>query len=258
MRLKAILALAVFAHTAALSAAAFEGKITYGLTTGQGKTTEVTLELSGSKIRSDMNFGGRSGAAIVDLKAKTVTTLLPDRKAYMVSSIDQSSAAAKQATGTISKSGATDTIAGHSAEEWVYTDGAKRTSFWITHELGGMIGAWARGFSRVTVPAELQNQDGLVLRTTDAKGFKMEAEKVEPGPVDASRFEVPDGYTKMAGMGGGAPASGSTAPAGNAPASVPDMSSDPRMQKAMENMTPEQKAMMLQMMQKQAGQSPAQ
>jgi hypothetical protein len=79
----------------------------------------------------------------------------------------------------------------------------------------------------------LKDKDVLALRVSGAKGTLMEATKVEPGKLDAALFSVPAGYTKMDG------GFGAEGPGGGGEVAE-------RMKKAMEGMSPSQRAAMQQ------------
>lgn len=226
---------------ASLSAAAFEGSIDYGVTTAQGKTHAMTLSMSGNKVRTALSTGAMAGAAIFDLDAHTLTSIQPAQKTYSVMTLPRPQAKAPQ--GSFSRSGATDTVAGYPVEEWIYKTDNNRTSLWLTDKLGRGFFQEGHGGSGFEVPAELRDKDLLALRVTGSHGFKMEATKVTPGPVDAALFTVPAGFTEVKGMGAGG-------------ALPPDMAE--RMRKAMQSMTPEQRAAMEKMMQSRSADGAAQ
>jgi hypothetical protein len=249
---KVFLAIACLGLAAGLAAAPFEGKIDYQLTTAKGQSGTFTLSSKGSKIRQDFSMGGQSGASIMDFGAKQIIMLMPQRQSYMEQPIpDQPSQAPSGVT--IAKSGATDTIAGYTAYEWIATSPRGKTSLWINQDLGDQIGHLGGGKSKVDIPEELKKKGGILLKMTGAKGMTLVATKVSTESLPNSLFEVPAGYTKMdlGALGGAAGATG--APSAGAGAGAGTMGADdPRVQKAMENMTPAQKAMIQQMMQKQA------
>ena len=227
----------LLALAAGLPAKAFEGRITYSVHDPKGGQRELQLALSGSKVRFEMAMKNHSGASIIDIKEGTVITLIPDRKAYMSSAYKAPKADQEGAKATVSKTGAKATIAGYEAQEWVVEKDGHKTSLWLTESLGRGFFQGTQGAGQMELPADLKDKDVLALRVSGAKGTLMEATKVEPGHLDAALFSVPEGYTKMdAGLGG----------AGGGEVAE-------RMKKAMEHMTPAQKAAMQQYLEMQKG-----
>jgi hypothetical protein len=245
MRSKRLLSLALALVAGSLSAGTFVGTIEYQLTSAKGGTHAMSMALSGRKVRSEVTAGKHTMVSIIDLKARTVTTLMPERKAYMVA--DYGALAPKASPITAVKTGATETIAGYKAQEWAVTRDGKVSSVWLTQALGRGFFQQGGGAS-VDVPEEWKGKDLLLLRFSRPGGARMEAVKVDTAAPDASLFSVPDGYTEMKGFGGGAPSDdggqgGSEASAGMAA----------RMKAAMENMTPAQREAMQQSMKAQPG-----
>jgi len=237
--------------------AAFEGKIQYQITDAKGSLHDLSVVVAKGKVRTEMQAKGHAAVSIIDEAAKTVTTLLPDRKAYMVHSFAASAAKAGKPKGALTKTGATATIAGYTADEWTYAGENGAVSLWLAEKLGEGFLRPSASAGSVEIPAELKGK-GLALRIQKADGFKMEALKVEPGSPDAGLFVVPDGYSDMGAAvdaaGGNAAAGGAGPSAGTAPAMPAD--AQERMNQAMQNMTPEQRAMMQKMMQNQGAAPP--
>ena len=139
------------------------------------------------------------------------------------------------------------TVAGYPVEEWVYRTAKSKVSLWVTDKLGAGFMQTGKGASSMEIPTELRKK-GLALRIVSDKGFKMEAVKVWPGTPDASLFEIPAGYSQMGGAMGGQ--EGTSAGAG-----MPEDAKE-KIQDAMQNMSPDQRAMVEKMMQNQG--APAQ
>ena len=244
MRLRVSLILAGIGLALVRPLAAFEGSIKYQITDRTGDIHAMTMTLAGGKMRTDMEVDGRSSISIIDQAAHTITTLMPGSKTYMSFTFDPTKSMKGAHKGTLSKTGAMDSVAGYPVEEWVYKTADSKISLWLTDKLGAGFMQAGKGSGSIEVPAELRGK-GLALRIVSDKGFKMEAVKVEPGSPDASLFEIPEGYSKMGGdMGGeeGAP-TGASAGAGIAP------DAQAKIQAAMQNMSPDQKAMLEKMMQ---------
>jgi hypothetical protein len=250
--------------SAGLWAAPFEGKIDYQMTGKNGEAHAITLAVSGGKLRTEFSAKGYSGASILDPQAHTSTIIMDSRKSYMVMHFDPAASAKAKGKATLSKTGKSDSIAGYPVQEWVSERDGKRTSLWVTEKLGqGFFPSSGSGHGApdMEIPAELRDKGFLPLKIVASGGATIVATKVEPGSVDPSLFEVPDGYTEMKGMDGGpggasgATGAGSAAGAGSAsgmPAGMP-ADAQARMEQAMQAMSPEQKAAMMKAMQGQGG-----
>lgn len=236
-----------FLSATTLSAKAFEGKAqfqTYG--PGGKKGPVMEMYLKDGKTRVETEARGHQSIVIMDQKAKTMLMLMPEKKMYMQRDLKGLKAKSEDHEKvSFKKTGHSEVIAGYKAEEWDITRGTHTTHLWGSSDLGSYVGAEAGGHGGIEIPAEIREKGLFPLRVSngeEGKGGGMEAVKVEPGSLPASLFELPSGYTEMKGMGG-MPGAG-----GDAGALPPDAAA--RMQKAMENMTPAQRAMMEKMMQK--------
>lgn len=229
-----------------LSAKAFEGKAqfqTYG--PGGKKGPVMEMYLKDGKTRVETEARGHQSIVIMDQKAKTMLMLMPEKKMYMKRDLKGMEVKSKTPEKiSFKKTGHSEVIAGYKAEEWDISSGTHTTHFWGSTDLGSYIGADAASHGGLEIPAEIREKGLFPLRVStgeDGKGGGMEAIKVEPGSLSHSLFELPSGYSEMKGMG--MPGAG-----GEAGALPPDAAA--RMQKAMQNMTPAQRAMMEKMMQK--------
>lgn len=245
---KLLIALAL-AGAATLSAKSFEGTAqfqTFGKDGKKGPVMEMSMK--GGKVRIETESRGHKSIVIMDQKAKSMLMLMPEKKLYMVHSINVDPKPSKGGKMTLKKSGRSETIAGYKAEEWLMSNGDSKVSVWGNSELGSyMAGDASRG--GVEIPAELREKGLFPLRVSngeDGKSGGMEAIKVTPGSLDSSLFEAPSGYSEMKGMG----AMGGGMEGGAGAGLSPEASE--RMKKAMENMSPAQRAMMEKLMKKHA------
>lgn len=244
-------ALALAAGT--LSAAkSFEGTATYKMTAGpSGKSMDMTFQMKDGKVRMEAEHDGHTMINIMDSANKKMVMLMPEKKMYMEHEMKAPMGKGKKdgEKPKISKTGKTETIAGYKADEWLFETSKMTMHLWGTTELGSgfMQAGGGKPGEGVEIPAELREKGFFPLRIVgDGKrGFsQMEATSVKPGSLDASLFTVPSDYKKMSmpAMMGGADAEGASG-AGMPPDAAA------RMKKAMEHMTPEQRAMMEKMMQ---------
>ena len=247
-----ILSLGLALSSASLLAAPFEGTARFKTLGSESKgAKEMDFSIKGEKFRLDIDQGGHKATVIMDSKAKQAVTIVSERKAYMVMSLDRKGAATEEAkpAGKLVKTGKTETIAGYKAEEWDFEGGEPKTSIWGTQELGG----WSpvsdpRGRGpQLEIPAELKDGNFFPLRVVGEHGG-MEAVKVTKKSLPASLFEVPEGYEAMElGAFGGLP------PAGAKGSKDPSAEQQKLMMERMKRLSPEQRAMMEKMMKEQGG-----
>src|SRR6188768_1365937 len=69
---------------AALSAASFEGKVSFKMTSGKGQPQEINYSIKGDKVRIEMPGMKGSGGMIMDTKKKEMLMMMEEQKAYMV------------------------------------------------------------------------------------------------------------------------------------------------------------------------------
>jgi outer membrane lipoprotein-sorting protein len=168
----------------------------------------------------EISVGGHQVTTLMDPVKLETTLLMPERNMYMVMPLKQPTERqlAKQERHAVNldvnTTGKTDTILGYKADQIVVTDKEKGTTteMWVAEGLGTFMGMGSGGASPFAArqnPAAaakweeaLQGKDGFPLRVVshDAKGketFKMEATKIEPGPLPESLFVPPAGYQKF-------------------------------------------------------------
>lgn len=230
-----------------LAAGTFEGKILYTITSSHGDQ-KIAMYYLGSKARTEVSAEGHQDAIIMDFKAKTIAILMPERKAYMLRSMTKSVAASQGAKGTLTKTGATDHVAGYYVSEWVYETDKGKTSLWLTEQLGGGIYSQSMASRDLVIPDELKNKGVTALRIVSHNGTRMEATKVLRGSPDPSLFEIPSDYTQMSAeqdsqdssAGSANPSDSQSQLQNSMNAMPPDAAA--RVKAAMDNMSPDQKA----------------
>lgn len=260
---KTVLAMLAGAALAAMPARAqFEGELTMKLTMREGSGTGRAF-VSKAGARSEIDIQ----TAQMPIKMTTlVKTANPDVM-YMINDRQKTYAemdlknireqAAKMHTGKASdawvvKKLGRETVNGYSCEHILVTragDARTEQEWWTSKDVSGLSYESMRGLMR----RGNQSDEGIMkaLRDAGADGFvvklitrekgnptpvaTMELTKAEKKSLPASLFEIPAGYTKQEGMMG---AAGVMAP--------PE--AQERMKKAMENLTPEQRKQIEDMM----------
>ena len=205
---------------AVLSAQGFEGTVTYAMNPTSGKPGQLVYHVKGTKIRADLTgaTGGPPGGMYMlkDATSGKMMSVMPAQKMYMTMDMkamgeqmkQQHGGHGKHAPGKITKTGKTETIAGHKCEHYVM--GEKQDSDVCAAKGLGMFmggnaaGGMGRGF---TLPAGYEEyaefaKDGfLPLKVSAIRNGKEEvvmvATSVEKKSLDASLFAVPTGYQEM-------------------------------------------------------------
>ncbi len=253
-----VLAGAVLAATPAL--AQFEGEVTFKMTMREGGGTGKAY-VSKVGARSELELQ----AARMPMKMVTLMKYANPDILYMINDASRSYAemdlkklreqAAKsqgqKETWHLQKLGR-ETVNGYSCEHVLLTrtDNSKAESeWWTSKDIAGLNYESMRSLTRRPgqsdegIPKALRDAgaDGFVVKmVTREKGdpnplATMELTKVERKRVPASLFEVPAGYTKQEGMLGAASV-------------VAPPEAQEKMRKAMENLTPEQRKQIEDMM----------
>ena len=226
LRFFAVGSLLVAAHS--FAADAFEGKVTLAINGDKGKPMNLNYAMKGPNVRMDTNAEGHQVSTIMNLPKMEMMILMAEQNMYMVMPIKKTAENAMEKHQgeaeniDIQRTGKTETILGYKTDQILITDKEKGTvtELWSASNLGAFMGLGGGGGSpfggRKNAAAAAKWEEvmkgkggGFPLRviTRDAKGketFKMEATKIEPGPLPESLFVPPPGYQKfeMPDMGG--------------------------------------------------------
>jgi hypothetical protein len=187
----------VFAQAPSMSP--FTGDI--AIKNKEGKDLNGKLYFSGSKMRMDMNSGGRDAVMIYDIASKTSYMIMPQQKMYMemkagqmarnlpkisdLKSYDPDHPCAQQENMTCEKIGS-ETIDGRSTDHWTFKDDKD----------GSVMHAW------------IDRKIHYPIRTTTPDS-QMDISNIQEGEPSASLFEIPSDYRKfdMGAFAGGHPQS---------------------------------------------------
>ncbi len=202
------------------AADAFEGKVSFALTSGKGKPQDMNYSIRQDAMRIDMTADGQAVATIMDMKKLEMLVLMSEQKMYMVmpmkQTIEKAAAKAEYKDPEIEKTGRTETILGYKCDEYISKEKNSTTEIWIAEGLGafmglgengggGGMGAMFGGGKKKGAGGweeKFKGKPGFPLRVVsrDNKSketFRMEATKIEPGSLPASLFLPPSDYEKF-------------------------------------------------------------
>jgi hypothetical protein len=202
---------------AVLSAANFEGKVTYNMTmAGSQDAMPMTMSVKEGFSRTDMSMGrGMTASMIMDQGKQQVTIVMPEQKMYMVQPMPkQEEVTGKKETNdvTLEKTSETAKIAGYNTTKYLAKSSEGTTEIWATEELGtylGMGNGSAPGARGRGAPANSnawekaligKNFFPLRMRSLDKDGkeaMRMEAVSVEKQSLPASTFAAPADFQKL-------------------------------------------------------------
>ena len=220
----------LLAATHAFAVDAFEGKVSLALTSDKGRTQDLNYSIKAQKLRMDLAAEGHQMSTIMDMAKLEMLMLMPDQQMYMVMPIkkpvEKAMEKQQESTAEIERTGKTEKILGYTCDQILVKDKGTVTEMWVATDLGmfmglgsgggggggGMFGGGRRGgggAASAKWEEVLKGKGGFPLRVIshDAKGketFKMEATRIEPGPLPDSLFAPPEGFKKfsMPDMGG--------------------------------------------------------
>ena len=212
--MKLPLALAVLSLSAAMLSRA-DVVIVQKVDSPMGKSAQMTVKVSGDKVRTDIS---PEVSAIADTASGQITTIMHTQKAFMVipaatskALFSQMSQAMQQAgVSSVPKAtGKTDKINGYNAAEYSSSNGVLKASYWMSTDVPnlkaisdalakfrkGSMADLTKGFS-----ADLSALPGIPVKTeAEINGQKLVTEIVSATvqTVDPSEFQVPADYREI-------------------------------------------------------------
>ena len=212
------------------AAATFEGRVTLGFKAVKDKEQAVEYAMKEGLVRMEPQMEEARGTAMIFNWAKQeMIMLMPEQMMYMIMPLRTAAGQPAGQTGNheqkVEKTGKTETILGYLCEQYLATDRGETTEMWVTDKLGNFMGVSGGGnpmggmmggrggrqsSSGSGWEQAIKGKEGffpLRVISRDAKGketFRLEAKKIEPGPLADSLFAPPDGYQKfdMPNLGG--------------------------------------------------------
>lgn len=190
----------------------FEGVIHYEFAAMEERGMgAVAYMIKAPKMRMQIGMNGRKVAMLYLPEKSQMVVLIDKMKAYMRMDINQEAPdnkdTGKWEESAMEKTGITKTVAGHSCEIWkVTSDEGDTMTLCMAEGLGTFMMPsnpmaqnsapdWAREIIREGyMPLEvIKNSNGN-------KEVMMKAVKIEEKALDASLFEIPEGYRDMSAM----------------------------------------------------------
>lgn len=202
---------------AALSAASFEGKVTFKMTSGRGQPQEVSYQIKGDKMRVEMpGQKGGMGGMIMDTTKKEMTMIMDEQKTYMVMALPDATADAMTKKGDevqLEKTNETEKILGYTATKYISTHEGTKTDLWLAEGIGAFMGfnnnnsmggrrnaapqSWERAIAgKELFPLRVVGKD-----KSGKENFRMEVTAIDKKSLPDSLFAPPAGYQKF-DMGG--------------------------------------------------------
>jgi hypothetical protein len=202
---------------AMLSAASFEGKVNFKMTSGKEKPMEITYNIKGDKMRLEFPGQKMEAGMVMDAAKREMLMIMDEQKMYMVMALPESSVKAIEKSAEdvkIEKTGETEKILGYTATKYVVTSKDSKSDVWLAEGLGTFVAYTGNpmGRGRGGPPGQAQDwhrafagKDLFPLRVVGVdkggKEFRMEATLIEKKSFPDSMFVPPPGYQKF-DMGG--------------------------------------------------------
>ena len=201
-----------------VSAANFEGKVSYKISSGRDKAQEMTYSIKGKKMRMEIPNQKEMGPMIMDMEKKEMMMTMPSDHMYMTMAIpDAATDAAAKARDevTLEKTSETEKILGYTATKYISTDSKGVVSdLWLAEGLGTFMpmsnqnpmgrsraNASQKGWERALAGKEMFPLRVVSKDKSGKESFRMEVTKIEKKSLPDSDFEAPAGYQKF-DMGG--------------------------------------------------------
>lgn len=205
--------------SAAFAAAAFEGKVSFKISSGRDKPQQMDYSLKGDKLRIDMPGQKEMGGMIVDMTKRETIMIMSEQRTYMTMPMRDEGAPGAEKPGDevkLEKTGATEKILGHTATKYVATDSkGTATELWLAEGIGtfmamsnnsGPMGRSRGGSSEKGWERALAGKELFPLRVVGKdkggkENYRMEATAIEKKSLPDSDFAPPAGFEKF-DMGG--------------------------------------------------------
>jgi hypothetical protein len=223
-KLLPLLLAGTLAAPAALSAAAFEGKVTMKMAGPRGTPAQMTFSLKEGFSRIDMAAEGHAVGIIFDAAKQETTMLMLNERMYMTQPLAKPPAAAEgDAATAVEVTTTKEKILGYDCVKYVAKSKDGTSEIWATEQLGAFLGmgggpmggmGGGRGAPGGAPAAQgweqaLLGKGVFPLRVVTSTGgketFRMEATAVEKVALPASTFAAPADFQNLSQMMQGMP-----------------------------------------------------
>jgi hypothetical protein len=222
----ALMAAFVLAPVGVTAQQAFEGTVAYSMQMNNNMNIDMVHHVKGDKVRQEMSGVPGMGEMVVllDMNTMQMNMLMPAQQAYMSMDLNAMANAQMQQNEMevpeITRTGQMETVAGHECENVTIAMNQGTINMCVATDLGyyfmgggpsggrGMGASPAAGMSE-QMQAKIREMfgDGFfplkVNVSQNGQNIVMTATSIEKGSVSDDLFKIPEGYTKMPGMGGG-------------------------------------------------------
>ena len=183
------------------SVATFEGVVERTISTPEGSANAQYL-IKGKKTRINIETKAGKQSLLVDMQARQVTKLMPEKKSYLTMEVPDIKKTDDEKGAALKKTGKTQLLLGKSCEEWIYKSSKQKVVIWAVPGLGEFMGmtneirqaeAWMGMVKEKNLfPVKVTSQDG-----TGKTVFSMEVTKMTEKAMPDDPFDIPKDYQKM-------------------------------------------------------------
>ena len=169
---------------------------------GSGGTLKYYVRNGVMRMEMEGKNGGK-GYTITDPRKQISYTVVPGQRMYMEMRADPKTAERiNKSEPKITRTGRTETIAGHKCEHWIIKVDAEESDVCVAKGLGKFFGI-AGGQQREPAWMSKLGGDFFPLRYAKVGESRasLEVTHIEKRSLDASLFEVPAGFRKLATPG---------------------------------------------------------
>ena len=191
----------------------FEGAVTMNMNMGGMLSVDITTLSKAGKVRQEMSMMGQDVVSIIDASSGTGLMLMPAQKSYMKIDFKAlTERVGEMPAPQITATGTTETILGHTCENYTVEVPSGTTQICVAKDLGFYMGSLNTQGSGMGGRANMEAYTE-VFRNTFKDGFfplkmtvanqgttmTLTVTKIERKSLSDDQFklDVPDGYTEM-------------------------------------------------------------
>lgn len=201
---------------AALSAAAFQGKVVMKMTMPKSEPIPLTMSVKEGFSRTDMVMGkGTSGSMIMDQAKQQITILMDEQKMYLVQPMPKPEEFTDGKDSgkndfTFEKTNETEKILGYNCTKYIAKSKEGTSEIWATEQLGTYLGMGAGGpgsqpgkkapsyaWEKALIGKNFFPLRTIVFGKDGKEALRTEAVSVEKQSLPNSLFAPPADYQKL-------------------------------------------------------------